>query len=103
MQEKSCILQNDTVQQILMLQGVGAEFDFGIDLTDEWALDDERNKGLHEIRPDTFNYQDMIRMNPRRKHVGTYVDDGFSGTNTERRPAFHLMMKDATAGKIDTI
>ena len=49
------------------------------------------------------NYRDMIRANPRWKYVGTYVDDGFSGTNTEHRPAFNLMMKDAMAGKIDMI
>lgn len=49
------------------------------------------------------NYRDMIRANPKWKYVGTYVDDGFSGTNTEHRPAFNLMMKDAMAGKIDMI
>lgn len=48
-------------------------------------------------------YRDMIKSNPKWKHVGTYVDDGFSGTNTEHRPAFQLMMKDAMAGKIDMI
>ncbi|MBQ2957549.1 MAG: recombinase family protein [Clostridia bacterium] len=48
-------------------------------------------------------YRDMIRANPKWKYVGTYVDDGFSGTNTEHRPAFNLMMKDAMDGKIDMI
>lgn len=49
------------------------------------------------------NYRDMIKANPKWKYVGTYVDDGFSGTNTDHRPAFMLMMKDAMAGKIDMI
>lgn len=49
------------------------------------------------------NYRDMIKANPKWKYVGTYVDDGFSGTNTEHRPAFQLMMKDAMAGRIDMI
>ena len=49
------------------------------------------------------NYRDMIRANPKWKYVGTYVDDGFSGTNTDHRPAFQLMMKDALAGRIDMI
>jgi hypothetical protein len=31
------------------------------------------------------------------------VDDGFSGTNTDHRPAFQLMMKDAMAGKIEIL
>ena len=43
----------------------------------------------------------MIKANPKWKYVGTYVDDGFSGTNTDHRPAFRLMMKDAMAGKIE--
>ena len=49
------------------------------------------------------NYRDMIKANPKWRYVGTYVDDGFSGTNTDHRPAFKLMMKDAMAGKIDMI
>ena len=49
------------------------------------------------------NYRDMICANPKWKYVGTYVDDGFSGTNTDHRPAFKLMMKDALEGKIDMI
>lgn len=49
------------------------------------------------------NYRDMIKANPKWKYAGTYVDDGFSGTNTEHRPAFRLMMRDALAGKFDMI
>ena len=49
------------------------------------------------------NYRDMIKANPKWKYAGTYVDDGFSGTNTEHRPAFRLMMRDAMAEKIDMI
>ena len=45
----------------------------------------------------------MIRANPKWRYVGTYVDDGFSGANTDHRPAFQLMMTDAMAGKIDMI
>ena len=48
-------------------------------------------------------YRDMIRSNPKWKYAGCYVDDGFSGTNTDHRPAFRLMMKDAMAGKFDMI
>ena len=49
------------------------------------------------------NYRDLIKANPKWRYAGTYVDDGFSGTNTDHRPAFRLMMKDALAGKIDMI
>ena len=47
------------------------------------------------------NYRDAIKENPQWKYAGTYVDDGFSGTNTEHRPAFRLMMSDAMAGRFE--
>ncbi len=49
------------------------------------------------------NYRNMIRSNPRWRYVGTYVDDGISGTNTAHRKAFNLLMQDAMDGKIDAI
>ena len=48
-------------------------------------------------------YRDKIKGNPDWIYAGTYVDDGFSGTNTEHRPAFQLMMKRAMAGEINMI
>lgn len=48
-------------------------------------------------------YSKKIRSNQKWRYVGTYVDDGFSGTNTDHRPAFRLMMKDALEGRIDQI
>ena len=49
------------------------------------------------------NYSEMIKANPAWKYVGSYVDDGFSGTNTDHRMGFQQMMADAMAGKIDMI
>ena len=48
-------------------------------------------------------YKKKILANPNWKYVGTYVDDGFSGTNTEHRQGFQKLMKDAMDGKIDLI
>ena len=48
-------------------------------------------------------YKRKILANPNWKYVGTYVDDGFSGTNTEHRQGFQKLMKDAMDGKIDMI
>lgn len=48
-------------------------------------------------------YMEKIKGNPRWKYVGTYVDDGFSGTNTDHRQGFQKLMKDAMDGKIDMI
>ena len=48
-------------------------------------------------------YQKKIKENPAWDYMGTYVDDGFSGTNTDHRPGFRLMMQDALDGKLDVI
>ena len=48
-------------------------------------------------------YKQKIKSNPNWKYVGTYVDDGFSGTNTEHRQGFQRLMSDALDGKIDLI
>ena len=48
-------------------------------------------------------YRQKIKANPNWKYVGTYVDDGFSGTNTEHRQGFQKLMADAMDGKIDLI
>ena len=48
-------------------------------------------------------YKKKIKSNPNWKYVGTYVDDGFSGTNTEHREGFKKLMADAMDGKIDLI
>ena len=47
------------------------------------------------------NYKTFIENNPDWIYHGTYVDDGFSGTNTDHRPAFQLMMKHAEQGKFE--
>ena len=47
--------------------------------------------------------KEKIKRNPKWRYVGTYVDDGFSGTNTEHRQGFRKMIADAMDGKIDLI
>ena len=48
-------------------------------------------------------YKQKIKSNPNWKYVGTYVDDGFSGTNTEHRQGFQKLMADAMDGKIEIL
>lgn len=48
-------------------------------------------------------YKEKIKANPNWQYVGTYVDDGFSGTSTEHRQGFQKLMQDAMDGKIDMI
>ena len=48
-------------------------------------------------------YKEKIQSNPSWKYAGTYVDNGFSGTNTAHRPGFLKLIEDARAGKFDMI
>lgn len=48
-------------------------------------------------------YKEKIKSNPDWKYAGTYVDNGFSGTNTAHRPGFLKLIEDARTGKIDMI
>ena len=48
-------------------------------------------------------YKEKIKSTPNWTYVGTYVDDGFSGTNTDHRQGFQKLMKDCMDGKIDMI
>ena len=48
-------------------------------------------------------YMKKIKENPNWKYAGCYVDDGFSGTNTDHRQGFQKLMKDCMDGKIDMV
>ena len=63
---------------------------------------DDINQAL-SIRLQIQQYMKKIKENPNWKYAGCYVDDGFSGTNTEHRQGFQKLMKDAMDGKIDMI
>ena len=48
-------------------------------------------------------YREKIKANPEWIYAGTYVDNGFSGTNTTHRPGFLKLIDDCRAGKINMI
>ena len=48
-------------------------------------------------------YREKIKGNPEWIYAGTYLDNGFSGTNTTHRPGFLRLIDDCRAGKIDMI
>ena len=48
-------------------------------------------------------YTNYISENPLYEYVGTYADEGISGTKTKMRDEFNRMIADCRAGKIDMI
>ena len=65
------------------------------------STDDEDQVSSIELQKKA--YKELITNNPNWIYYGTFVDDGYSGTNTEHRRAFQLMMKHAEQGKFDMI
>lgn len=48
-------------------------------------------------------YDDQLRYHPNWTLVERYIDEGITGTQAKKRPAFLQMMEDARAGKFDLI
>ena len=65
------------------------------------STDDEEQVTSIELQKNEI--PEKVKENPNWVYVGQYVDEGRSGTNTEKRPAFKMMIEDCMAGKIDLI
>ena len=48
-------------------------------------------------------YEDQGRYHPNWTVVGRYIDEGITGTLTQKRPAFMQMIEDARSKKFDLI
>ena len=48
-------------------------------------------------------YDDQVKYHPNWTIVGKYIDEGITGTQAKKRPAFLEMLEDARAGKFDLI
>lgn len=58
---------------------------------------------LNSYQAQVSHYSALIQNNSEWELVDIYADEGISGTNSEKRPEFQRMIKDAKAGKIDLI
>lgn len=57
----------------------------------------------HSLSAQVSYYNDKIQKNPDWLFAGIYVDNGISGTGTEKRSDFNRMISDCDAGRIDLI
>ena len=48
-------------------------------------------------------YEDQLKYHPNWDVVERYIDEGITGTQAKKRPAFLKMIEDAKAGKFDLI
>jgi len=57
---------------------------------------------LHSLSSQVSYFSRIIQTHPSWTYVGTYADEAYTGTKTNR-PEFQRMLKDCRAGKIDLI
>lgn len=62
----------------------------------------EKDAMLHSLSNQVSYYQDYIAKNDEWIYVGTYADEGISGTKVNR-PEFNRLIEDCKAHKIDMI
>lgn len=65
------------------------------------SMDSERL--MHSLSAQVSYYSEYIQKNPHWIYAGVYVDEGITGTLTDKRDEFKRMIADCEAGKIDII
>jgi DNA invertase Pin-like site-specific DNA recombinase len=55
------------------------------------------------IKHQEEHFEELIHSNNRWRFAGSYIDDGISGMNANKREEFQRMLRDAKLGKIDMI
>lgn len=58
---------------------------------------------IHSLANQVSYYTQLIKNNPEWEFVEVYVDEGISGTSTEKRTQFLKMMDDARNGRFDLL
>ena len=93
------------------------QFNYRFKLTDYAMFDRNRERRVsiygrvsteHEAQLSALEnqmqwYEDQARYHPNWTVVETYIDEGITGTQAKKRPAFLRMLEDARQGKFDLI
>ena len=93
------------------------QFNYRFKLTDYAMFDRNRQRRVsiygrvsteHEAQLSALEnqmqwYEDQARYHPNWTVVETYIDEGITGTQAKKRPAFLRMLEDARQGKFDLI
>lgn len=63
----------------------------------------DKDAQLHSLSAQVQYYSELIRKSPSWRFVEGYVDEGISGTSTDKRESFLRMIDDARSGRFDFI
>ena len=93
------------------------QFNYKFKLTDYSLFDRNRNRKVaiygrvsteHEAQLSALEnqlqwYEDQVKYHPNWEVYDRYIDEGITGTQAKKRPAFLRMIEDARCGKFDLI
>lgn len=63
----------------------------------------DKDEQLHSLQSQISFFNDYIRQNPNWEFIGSYIDEGISGTQVKKRENFLKMIDDAKQNKFDLI
>src|SRR5574344_379505 len=78
-------------------------YDMNLRVADLCRVSTDKDEQLNSLDNQVNYFSEMINNCPNWTHIGSYVDEGISGTSVDKRKGFLRMIEDAKLGKIDLI
>ena len=78
-------------------------YDMKLKVADYGRVSTDKDDQLNSLENQIHYFSDMISGVKNWTHVGSYADEGISGTQVSKREQFLKMIEDARCGKIDLI
>lgn len=78
-------------------------YDMNLKVADYGRVSTDKSDQLNSLENQVKYFNDMISSVETWTHVGSYSDEGISGTQVKKREQFLRMIEDARLGKIDLI
>ena len=78
-------------------------YDMELNVVDYGRVSTDKDDQINSLENQINYFNDMISGVKKWKHVGSYTDEGISGTQVHKREQFLKMIEDARLGKIDLV
>ena len=78
-------------------------YDMNLRVADYGRVSTDKDDQLNSLENQINYFSDLISSNKNWIHVNSYIDEGISGTSTQKRENFLQMIEDAKNNKIDLI
>lgn len=85
------------------LRGGKTIFDLPLRVTFYARVSTDKDEQLNSLENQIQYYTELIQSKPNWTYIEGYIDEGISGTSTQKRDSFNRMIRDAKAGRFDFI